>query len=277
MQKEHVFRYPRPLEIASDPAEAKGVKAILPMAEAERESPPTRCLAADLEGLALPPRAKALDAGCGTGTIARELASAFPEATVEACDVSELQLKQAEKLGKGARSVRFFKSPLTGIDRPDENYDLVFCRDVFSLVEEPARVSSELFRVLRPGGKARIIEFDGLLLNLFPATPSLRRMLDELEKHGPADLRIGRKLPQLLSASGFRRITWEVAAVRFEGDALASECREMEQRLAFAMPLLEKALGSHQRAESFRRLYLDEMTRPDAVLFYNKFVVHGSK
>jgi ubiquinone/menaquinone biosynthesis C-methylase UbiE len=228
----------------------------------------------DLGGLELPPEARALNAGCGTGAAARELAVRFPQARVEACDLSELRLRQAEKEGAGA--VRYFQSPLSKIDRPHSHYDFVFCRDGLSLIGDPRRAAKELYRVLKRGGKARVVEYDGLLLNLFPASPELRRMLELLEKRGP-DLRIGRKLPELLSSVGFRDVTWEVSAVRFDGAALSTESKATEQRLAFAMPLLKGAFGTHARAEEFRGLYLAEMKRPGAVLFYNKFRVHGWK
>jgi SAM-dependent methyltransferase len=246
--------------------------------KAERKLATTFSESTDLQGLRIPTGARVLDAGCGTGALTREMASRFPDAEIEGCDLSDLRLKQAEKTkGPAPTKVRYFKSALSEIDRPDGYYDLVFAKDVFSLIEDPVRVSRELHRVTKRGGQARIVDFDGMLVNLFPASPELRRMLEDLERRGPADPRTGRKLRELLSQAGFTDVVWEVTAEKFEGNALLEERRLTEQRLALASPLLDRALGSHRRGEAFRRMYLEEMTRPGAVLFYNRFRVHGTK
>lgn len=233
----------------------------------------------DLGDLSLPAGAIALDAGCGDGTLTRAMLSRFPGARFEGCDASELRVKDAEKQsrGHGMSALKFFRSPLDGIDAPDSHYDAVICRQGLSDLERPIEGARELLRVLKPGGQAFLIETDGMWLNLFPATPCLREMLALIERNLPLDLKLGRKVPHLAMDVGFQRLNWRVEAMQFAGPSLEQECKRIEQRMALAHPMLCKALGGPKRAAEFKRRFMTEMMQPGAVLFYNKFVVHGWK
>ena len=103
-----------------------------------------------LRSLAMPPPASVLDYGCGTGTAAPFLRSAFPEAQMHGVDISTASLARARR-EHGALGATFSTPDELPAGRP---IDLVFCNGVFHHIpvhERPAVVQWIVGR-LRPGG-----------------------------------------------------------------------------------------------------------------------------
>lgn len=116
--------------------------------------------------LPLPPRARILDAGCGTGLLAFHLAERFPEAEVTACDLDPEMLRSLERIRKERRiegNVVAYQGDLrdpahlrhlaTGrvVVVPQGYFDAVFVSGAFEHV--PLGPSAEgLTRLLKPGG-----------------------------------------------------------------------------------------------------------------------------
>jgi SAM-dependent methyltransferase len=120
-----------------------------------------------VESLHLAAGSSALDVGCGAGRHSIELARRFG-LRVLGLDPVPAHLAEAraglEKSGL-SRNVRFAGGAVEDIPAPDEAFDLVWCRDVLSLVDDLDRAYQEIHRVLRPGGKA--------LVYVMTATPRL--------------------------------------------------------------------------------------------------------
>jgi SAM-dependent methyltransferase len=236
-------------------------------------------VADELSGLEPKPGQRVLDAGCGTGICSRHLLERFPSVAVEGCDLSEIRIQQARKLfaRTNFRNVRFFTSALESIAAANDAYDHVVCRYVFEHVVDPSPISREFYRVLKPGGEARVVDFDGIIFNFHQDDAELAGMLEELRRGLPMDLYVGRKIPLLLKEAGFADIRWRVQVVSFAGDALAEEQRNMADRFNLALPALILILGSAERARNFRDRYCAQMMKPESTLFFNKFVVTGRK
>lgn len=220
---------------------------------------------------------RVLDAGCGTGLVARYLAGRFPRATIAGCDLSGLRVAEAKKLTPPRTPIRYFECPLEAITAPESAYDRIVCRYVLEHVADPVSVAKEFLRVLRPGGEAVVCDFDGLMFNLHPMSERLRSFVDAFLPKIPVDLYIGRKLPDILARAGFKTVSWRVLVNGIQGHELVAERDICAQRISFALPAIAKALDSEKSAREFESLYLEEMCAPNAVLFYNKFVVTGRK
>lgn len=222
---------------------------------------------------------KVLDAGCGSGLVARYIADHYPGVSVEACDLSPVRIEQAKEIrGKeGKQDIRFFVSRLESIDAPDCTYDRVTCRYVFEFLSDPMKVLSEFQRVLKPGGQLLVIQFDGFIFNYFHRNSELDGMLGIIRKELQMDMFLGRRIPSLMMDAGFIGVDWDVKAYGFKGEELEGEREQMWERLDFAMPALENVLGSREKAEKFRDIYCREMVKPGSVIFYNKFLVSGAK
>lgn len=108
----------------------------------------------ELADLRLSPGARVLDAGCGTGLVARYLYKHYRGLTVEGCDASELRLEQAKTLATKDRApVRYFVSQVQAIDAPPSQYDAVVCRYVFEHIQNHQAAANEFFRVIKPDGQ----------------------------------------------------------------------------------------------------------------------------
>jgi ubiquinone/menaquinone biosynthesis C-methylase UbiE len=233
----------------------------------------------ELRGVVLYPRMKILDAGCGSGVASRFLADRFLGVNIEACDLSDIRLQQARNASRhsGLDRIRFFRSSVEEIQTENDRYDFVFCRFVLEHLPNPVRAISEFFRVLKPGGMLFLVDLDGILFNLTHQDPVLAQQLDSIRQGLSQDLFVGRRLPQLVHRSGFIGLNWKVSVMDFQGADLSDELELTQDRLAFALPLFSKILGSDDAAQDFRRRYCEEILKPGSTLFYNKFVVSGVK
>lgn len=102
------------------------------------------------------PRGRALDVGCGTGTLAARLAASGYQ--MAGIDPSEGML---EVLRKRAPDVEAVRAEGTAIPFPDASFDLVLSVAVMHHIADPAEVRgtlAEMTRVTRPGG--RILVWD---------------------------------------------------------------------------------------------------------------------
>jgi SAM-dependent methyltransferase len=184
-------------------------------AQAEAIWPQERPL---LDRYGIPPNARVLDAGCGTGEISLRLAQAFPNAQVLGVDLIEehLHLARARCAELGDRVV-FEKRSIFDLGLSAGVFDLVVCRHVLQAVPHPERAIAELTRVTRAGGWLHLIVEDYLMIQFEP-----RRLdPDDFWNAGPrrfgdvtgTDLRIGRKAYRILRELGLQEVTVDYVVV----------------------------------------------------------------
>ncbi len=95
-----------------------------------------------------------LDAGCGTGNFSFKLAERG--CSVTGVDVSPHMLRVAlEKTGADT-PVRFCQMDIGELQLQDETFDAVYSMAAFEFIFDRGRAFSELWRVLKPGGKLLI-------------------------------------------------------------------------------------------------------------------------
>jgi SAM-dependent methyltransferase len=145
-----------------------------------------RVLRAVLADLALPPGARVLDAGCGSGRTLDDLRR-YGEAS--GMELSPVGLEAARRRGHDVREGR-----LEAIPFEDATFDLVTCLDVIEHTDDDVLSLRELKRVTRPGGR---------LVVTVPAHPRLWSRHDEVNGHRRRYTR--RTLRRAAEAAG-----WEV-------------------------------------------------------------------
>lgn len=175
-----------------------------PAAELARLAQQATILAAKeeeaLRGLGLPESGSVLDIGCGPGALAARLARTRPELTVVGIDRDRAMLEKARAV-----------MPIAGglaeqLPFPSSAFDAVLARLVVRHVARPEMVFAEMYRVLRPGGRAIVIDSDDDALVMHPRPDAFSRALVAREttfQRRGADPFIGRRLQSLLVAAGF--------------------------------------------------------------------------
>ncbi len=126
-----------------------------------------RIVLREVERLAIPPGARILDAGCGSGRVLDELARF---GRVSGVDLSSDAVAAASARGHA----RVSRAPIEELPFPDSSFHLVTCLDVIEHIRDDRHALRELFRVTRPGGH---------LLVTVPAYQALWSAHDERNEH----------------------------------------------------------------------------------------------
>jgi SAM-dependent methyltransferase len=134
----------------------------------------------------------ALDAGCGTGSLAFALAPYVGE--VVAADTREEYLEAARAIAPA--NVRFVEGDVTALPFGYATFDIAGCLRLLHHVRRPELAVSELARVTRPGGRLLIVDQLGsidplrsLEMDRFERLrdPSHQRLLPDADIHGFLD------------------------------------------------------------------------------------------
>ena len=115
--------------------------------------------------LALGRPADVLDVGCGTGTLTRQIYDALPaEAPRRVCgvDAAEAMIAVANKKAGARPGLAFAAALAEELPYPDASFDRVLSTFFFHHLNVDLKIQSlaEIWRVLRPGGQAAILDVD---------------------------------------------------------------------------------------------------------------------
>ncbi len=165
----------------------------------------------------LPPAARVLDVGCGTGEIASRLAEAMPGATLLGLDVLEstVALARARHAALAPR-LSFARGDAYALAFPDASFDLVVCRHVLQAIPEPERAVAEMRRVTRPGGWLHLLLEDYDLIQASPASEALARFWElprAFARASSTDMHVGRRGWTLLRDAGLVDVRHEDVVV----------------------------------------------------------------
>lgn len=157
-----------------------------------------------LQALALRPGEHVLDIGCGPGFVLREIAGAVGSAgRAVGIDASESTLVLGRRRCGEYPQVELLRAEATRLPFPDEAFDVALATQVYEFVPDLDAALGELRRVLRPGGRAAIIDTDWHTLALHTADPDrMRRVLEAWDEH-VTDPELPRKLDARLRGTGF--------------------------------------------------------------------------
>jgi SAM-dependent methyltransferase len=168
------------------------------------------------------PAERALDVACGTGIVARKLASRVHRTV--GLDPNAGMLEVARAVGP---SIEWVAAEAGAIPLPDASFDLVLCQQGVQFFPDRAAGLREMARVLAPGGRLALSAWRAAERN-----PGWLRLAEVLDRHAPdagammrapfsvdaAELRV------LLRDAGFREVAVRIRirAVRFPsaGDLL---------------------------------------------------------
>lgn len=109
---------------------------------------------------AIRPNDRVLDVACGTGAFVERLVSANPEQFVVGVDVSNGMLAQArDKLGDHPK-VHFVEASAEALPFDTGSFAVVVSASSFHYFQDPEAALTEMSRVLRPGGRLVLLDWD---------------------------------------------------------------------------------------------------------------------
>lgn len=145
---------------------------------------------------------KLLDVGCGSGGFLAQQTGHVQR--VAGIDLSEIQIDLARRhLGEriAAGTAEIVRGDAGELPWPDGSFTVVTCMQVFEMFPDPQRVLAEVFRVLRPGGRAVL----NIGERVDPGTHT-HRMLGEFWVWAEDDVR------RMVQQAGFTDVTTQYVA-----------------------------------------------------------------
>lgn len=166
-----------------------------------------------IDQLRLTTPARLLDAGCGIGTEAIEMARTA-EIDVVGVDSSRAMVEEARRrASRAGLPVTFVRADAADLPFPDHHFDASQAQTLLGHVTDPVSVVAELVRVTRPEGRVVILDLDqGSTLLDHPDRATTRKVLQTLTD-GFANGWAGRQLRRLLLQAGMHDVTVELSTM----------------------------------------------------------------
>lgn len=221
-----------------------------------------------------------LEVGSGVGAQTEILLRRFPDLHATCVDLSDAQLAAARDnlVRMPWLEGRYALQQADATDLPFEprSFDAAFLCWVLEHVPSPARVLSEVRRVLAPGATVYVTEVMNASFLLDPYSPNLWRYwmaFNDFQIDSGGDPFVGAKLGNLLLAGGYRDVATEIKTFHFDN----REPARRKQMIAFWEELLLSAADQLLAADKVDAGTVDGVRRemrqvqgdPDAVFFYS--------
>ena len=144
-----------------------------------------------------------VDIGSGTGTMCRELAALVaPEGSVTGVEPNPVLRALAEERSDGT-DLTYVDGTAAALPFPDGSLDLVWCERVLQHVDDAQAALHEMARVLRPGGRALVLDADHGS-NVESDLPAhVEAVLQEAFQSRVPNPHAARHLPRQAMAAGF--------------------------------------------------------------------------
>jgi arsenite methyltransferase len=163
---------------------------------------------ATLQALALRPGERVLDVGSGPGLLAAEMAEVVGlVGHVIGIDVSDAMLALGQRRSaniEGTGRLSFVKADATALPFPDAAFDAAVSIQVYEYVADLPNALAELYRVLRPGGRALVLDTDWDSIVWHADDPERMGQLLDAWRARFADPHLPRTLGHQLRDAGFQ-------------------------------------------------------------------------
>jgi ubiquinone/menaquinone biosynthesis C-methylase UbiE len=143
-----------------------------------------------------------VDVGSGTGTMTRRLARLVGRQVVGVEPNAELRRIAAERAAADGVDAAFVEGLATGLPLPDASVDVVWCERVLQHVPDPQAALVEMARVLRPGGRALLLDSDHESRVESDIDPTTGRAMLEAFLSQVANPRAARQVPRQAMTAG---------------------------------------------------------------------------
>jgi ubiquinone/menaquinone biosynthesis C-methylase UbiE len=225
--------------------------------------------------------ATCVDAGAGTGAVARVMADIVgPEGFVHALDTSAARITEGTELATGHDNLTFVNGDILSPPLQAESFDFVWCRFVLQHLAEPEPAVRSLVNLVRPGGKLVLGDLDGHGLRHHPMTTRMAAHLSRLNEalRGHQDPHMGRKLYHLAYRAGLSDLHVHVLPYHvYAGAAPERALANWTKKLEVAKPHMLSAFGSSAEFDSFASEFLEMLSDPGVFTYSSLILLVGTK
>jgi ubiquinone/menaquinone biosynthesis C-methylase UbiE len=191
-----------------------------------------------IEQLRLPKPARVLDAGCGLGVEALELARTG-DVEVVGVDSSRTMIDEAERRASGTElPVSFQQANAAQLPFPDSSFDACQAQTLLGHVRDPFPVVAELVRVTRPGGRIVILDLDQGSTVLDHPDRAITRTILQALTDSFANGWTGRQLRRLLLQADLQDVAVELTTMQLPAgfllQLLLPTTRRLQQQAVLA-------------------------------------------
>lgn len=230
-------------------------------------------------GLPYRRRKKLLEVGSGVGAQTEILLRHWPDLHVTGVEINDEQLAEARRFLSTVPWAQdrytLAKADATQLDYGPGSFDAAFLCWVLEHVGDPARVLSEVRRVLVPGSPVVCSEVLNATFFLDPYSPDTLRYWTAFNEHQLAvggDPFVGAKLGNLLQSVGFRDVQTEVKSFHLDNRDPVERAEFLaywsELLLSGAPQLLEAKKVEESVVEGMRTELARVARDPNSVFFY---------
>lgn len=141
-----------------------------------------------------------LDVGCASGILLHQISQKMKDVKLNGLDISpQMVILAKERLGE---SIKIKEGSAHKLPYDDSSFDLVTCATSFHHYPDSQRALSEMFRVLKPGGKVVLLDvfIDGIMRKI------ACRMLNILFQEKDTHLFTKDEMKNMFRQAGFTRI-----------------------------------------------------------------------
>jgi ubiquinone/menaquinone biosynthesis C-methylase UbiE len=171
--------------------------------------------AALIDRLSLRQGDSAIDVGCGFGDDAREMAGRVgASGRVVGVDVSASMINEARRRHPASVTQLSWRvADALDLPFPDGSFDAAGAATVLQHVPDPAGIVREMTRLLRPGGRLAVLEFDHATTFLDSPDRETTRVICDTATEAFVQGWMGRQLPRLFHQAGLQDVNVEPRTV----------------------------------------------------------------
>lgn len=223
---------------------------------------------------------KVIEIGCGVGAQTDILLRRYPDLSITGIDLNTDQLKSAKSFLESTPHLKdryeLMQMSAEQLAFKANSYDGAFLCWILEHVPNPAKVLSEVRRVLKPSGVIYCTEVLNSSFFLEPYSPhtwNYWKRYNDFQYDRAGDPFVGAKLGNLLQGIGFQNVETEVITWHF--DNRAPEKRKMaiefwsDLLLSASASLLEANYVTQKEIDQCRMELANVAGDPNAVFFYS--------